>query len=159
MKDLQPKINELKLKYGEDKEKIAKAQMDRCLAILAILFVELGEFGEDIFVGDILALPRGLYLLVFGDDRVRERHRDEVGVAVIFSQESKKFVHYPHLGLAHEPGARTGALDVEHKGLVVTPRVVQILGVRPAVEGVLKPPHPHQPRGRADILAPYLVGV
>ncbi|HIE97184.1 MAG TPA: membrane protein insertase YidC [Planctomycetes bacterium] len=28
MKDLQPKINELKLKYGEDKEKMAKAQME-----------------------------------------------------------------------------------------------------------------------------------
>ncbi len=28
MKDLQPKINELKLKYGDDKEKMAKAQME-----------------------------------------------------------------------------------------------------------------------------------
>ncbi|MCH2212979.1 MAG: membrane protein insertase YidC [Fuerstiella sp.] len=28
MKELQPKINELKLKYGEDKEKMAKAQME-----------------------------------------------------------------------------------------------------------------------------------
>ena len=28
MKDLQPKINELKLKYGDDKEKLAKAQME-----------------------------------------------------------------------------------------------------------------------------------